>query len=221
MLTFLLALAVWGAGAPSSASKDPAGWAARRIRGLHEDAAEELFKLHRKYGALVKAKFAAGWQAGVYGAPVAQDPKPRPPARQLADSLARAEASLKELQPRLKARPDKETRKAGRRLRSQIARLKRLDRLDKGTSADWADAVWHELSRAKPAHWTAREISRPLGLRHAAAALCRNEEEESWCLVFDPWRTATPEVFLLDRWEEAPAEGPLPAELFAPAPDEE
>ncbi len=219
MLSILLALTGWAAAAPASPSKDPAGWAARQIRGLDEDSSEELFKLHRKYAALVKAKTAAGWQAGVYGAPVAQDPKPRPPARQIAESLARAQAALKELQPRLKSNPDKETRKAGRRLRAEIARLKRLDRLDKGTGADWADAVWHELSRAKPAHWTVQEATRPKGLRHSAAALCQSEGERPLCLVFDPWRTAAPDVFLLDRWEEKPAEGPLPAELFAPEGD--
>lgn len=214
LMPLALALAAWAGFADAAPRKDTAAWARRQLMAMEEEAQLELRKLYMNYSALVRAKKAEGWSPGTYGAPVADDPVPRPPARQIAESLARKVPELKELETRLKTAASKEARKAARALRADIRRLKRQDRREKGTTEDWSDAVWDEFSRAKPRAWSTRETTRPTGLRHSAAVLCENAAPEPVCLVFDPWPSGQPDVFLFDQWEEGRTDAPLPPEIF-------
>lgn len=228
LLSAAVALSAAGALAGTSGSPfdfplprgSPAAAAVKALERLPEEQRWELRLLYRSYADLVSRKLDDGWRAGLLSGELIERPDDAGlPARQLEEALAKRERVLAGLEARLaKAAADPAQAQRLRRelaaVKREAASLRRRAARSKGTCLDWSDAVWAELSKLKPKHWSLRDEARQAPPRHTAALVCAPLGDDDLCLALDPWGRGQADAYEYGSWNSGSFEGRVPAEYF-------
>ncbi len=181
----------------------------------------ELRRLYERYDELVEKLSEDGWRSRLESGELIEHPDEAVwPARQIAEAADQRQKELDRLAARrAKARTQEDADGLDAAIAAKQAELKKLKRQlsrEKGTCADWSDAVWAALTKVGAEDWDIRDGPRRARPWHTAAIACApaGSDAPTVCLAFDPWRTGEPDVYDFYSWNDGSFDGRIAPEYF-------